>query len=139
MTTPNTAGLPELISQWRRYTEGNYDDAANARARCADELESALARQEPWGWGVVGTRHIFFGEYAQQDAEREAKHCGGSARAFALYAAPAPERPAVDLEQLRALIASAARLFDIGLPGRCRKKLDDALALIDGQKERSNG
>lgn len=34
----------ELVEKWRRYADGNFDDAANARSRCADELEAALGQ-----------------------------------------------------------------------------------------------
>lgn len=40
----------------------------------------------PYAWTVTGTAQMFFGDYAQHDAEQEAKHIGGTARAFPLFA-----------------------------------------------------
>ena len=44
----------------------------------------------PYAWTVTGTAQMFFGDYAQHDAEQEAKHIGGTARAFPLFLAPQP-------------------------------------------------
>ena len=44
----------------------------------------------PYAWTVNGTAQMFFGDYAQHDAEQEAEHIGGTARAFPLFAAPKP-------------------------------------------------
>ena len=41
-------------------------------------------------WSVTGTAQMFFGDYAQHDAEQEAKHIGGTALAFPLFLAPQP-------------------------------------------------
>ena len=43
---------------------------------------------EPYCWMVTGTSTPFYGEFAQVDAMREAKHCGGTAKSFPLYARP---------------------------------------------------
>lgn len=43
-----------------------------------------------YAWTVTGTAQMFFGDYAQHDAEQEAKHIGGTARAFPLFLAPKP-------------------------------------------------
>ena len=42
----------------------------------------------PYAWTVTGTAQMFFGDYAQHDAEDVAKRCGGTARAFPLFLAP---------------------------------------------------
>ena len=42
---------------------------------------------EPWGWAVNST--LFRGEFAEADAKDEAKRCGGTTRAVALYTRPA--------------------------------------------------
>ena len=54
MTAP-TAALNKLVAKWRRYAEGNFDDAANARSRCAGELEQALAALPASGWRPIET------------------------------------------------------------------------------------
>lgn len=46
---------------------------------------------EPWGWAVNST--LFRGEFAEADAKAEAKRCGGTTRAVALYDRPAPGVP----------------------------------------------
>ena len=38
-----TSKLVGLVEKWRRWAADNYDDAANARSSCADELEAALS------------------------------------------------------------------------------------------------
>lgn len=44
------------------------------------------AAKKVWGWTVTGTRHVFFGEFAEQDARAEAKRIGGTkTHAFPLY------------------------------------------------------
>ena len=43
------------------------------------------AVQEPYAWTVSGTRRMWFGKYAENDARIEAKHCGGSCEAYPLY------------------------------------------------------
>ena len=44
------------------------------------------AKPTAYAWTVIGTAQMFFGDYAQPDAEQEAKHIGGTARAFPLFA-----------------------------------------------------
>ena len=34
--------LEALVAKWRRYSDGNFDDAANARSSCADLLERLI-------------------------------------------------------------------------------------------------
>ena len=34
--------LEALVEKWRRYSDGNFDDAANARSSCADLLERLI-------------------------------------------------------------------------------------------------
>lgn len=43
---------------------------------------------EPFCWMVTGCNTKFYGEFAQQESEQEAKHCGGTSKAFPLYTAP---------------------------------------------------
>lgn len=55
----------------------------------------------------------------------------------AWQAALAPRQPVgahgIDLGPIRVLLQSAAMFYDRGLKGRCRGRIDDALALIDGR------
>lgn len=46
---------------------------------------------EAWGWAVNST--LFRGEFAEDDAKAEAKRCGGTTSAVALYTRPAPGVP----------------------------------------------
>jgi len=41
---------------------------------------------EPYGWAVTGCHSLYRGEWAEATARGEAKRCGGTARAVALYA-----------------------------------------------------
>lgn len=41
-------GLEELLAKWRRQTDGNFSDRANAMSRCADELEEAMKNEPRW-------------------------------------------------------------------------------------------
>lgn len=58
--------------------------------RLKDALRAALEQPavEPYGWHVTGSNELLRGEYAQSDAESDAKRYGGTARAVALYTAP---------------------------------------------------
>ena len=40
--------LEELLAKWRRQTDGNFSDRANAMSRCADELEEAMKNEPRW-------------------------------------------------------------------------------------------
>ena len=58
-----------------------------------------------YAWTVNGTAQMFFGDYAQHDAEQEAKHIGGTARAFPLFAGePAPQPPVKAAQQVNTTI-----------------------------------
>lgn len=48
---------------------------------------------EPYGWAVTGCHSLYRGEWAEATARGEAKRCGGTARAVALYTRPAPGVP----------------------------------------------
>ena len=65
-----------------------------------DEME----KQEPVAWIVAPSSRPFWGKYARQDAESEARRCGGTAKAEPIYlspgAQPAPSVPDL-LESLR--------------------------------------
>jgi hypothetical protein len=55
-----------------------------------DRLHAAItAAGEPYAWAVSGMSRPFFGKDAEADAQAEARRCGGTARAFPLYLAPA--------------------------------------------------
>lgn len=47
-----------------------------------------MARNGQVCWIVPPSTRVFCGEFAQHDAEQEANHCGGTAKAIPLYAAP---------------------------------------------------
>ena len=51
----------------------------------------------------------------------------------------APPAQGIDLGQFRVLLQSAAMFYDRGLKGRCRGRIDDALALIDSQLDAAPG
>lgn len=55
------------------------------------ELTKAAPQGEPYGWAVTGSHSLYRGEWAESTARAEAKRCGGTARAFPLYTAPAPQ------------------------------------------------
>ena len=44
---------------------------------------------QPVAWCVTGTRRL----YNQYEAEQEAQHCGGSTRAYPVYAEPFTAQP----------------------------------------------
>lgn len=120
--------VPELIAQWRKYADLRALDGGPPSQgmrvgirRCADELEAALARQEP-----VGHLHSN-GEFC---AERLPST---SEWPISLYAAPVAERPAVDLEQLTrwAELCEKGHGSDV-VAGEIR-------LVIDSHKENSNG
>ena len=48
------------------------------------------AQAVPVAWHVPPMTRMYFGEYAQIDAESEAKRVGGTAKAIPLYTHPAP-------------------------------------------------
>ena len=52
-----------------------------------DDLREKLKQQKytPFAWAVSGVSRMFIGEYAEADAHAEAKRCGGTCEAFALY------------------------------------------------------
>lgn len=58
---------------------------------------------EPYGWHVTGSNELLRGEYAQSDAESDAKRYGGTARAVALYTAPQAQQPAVERDPWKGL------------------------------------
>lgn len=81
----------------------------------------------PYGWSVSGTGRVYFGEHAEQDAQQEAKQCGGACKAFALYAAPEAAKD----EEIAALKSQKPELVYIDALGRGRYKLaecDDGVA-----------
>ena len=69
-------------------------------------LVEAIAQptQEPNAWRVSGTNRL----YDQHEAQQEARRCGGSARAYPVYAEPKPVEPAND--KLLQIIAAAYQI-----------------------------
>jgi hypothetical protein len=80
---------PASIAQ---LADGTYMDKDCKCSAAITALRAALAASDtpakPYAWAVTGLRSMYFGEFAEVDAKREAKHCGGTARAFPLYTAP---------------------------------------------------
>lgn len=54
------------------------------------EPKQEPAQAVPYAWHVPPMSRMYFGEYAQLDAEAEAKRVGGTAKAIPLYTHPAP-------------------------------------------------
>jgi hypothetical protein len=46
------------------------------------------SQQEPLAWWVTGSSLLHFGNFAEEDAQAEARHCGGDALAFPVYKHP---------------------------------------------------
>lgn len=61
----------------------------------------------PYAWTVTGNAQMFFGDYAQHDAEYAAKCCGGTARAFPLFVAQ--QTPAKDHVEQRKVFEAWVR------------------------------
>ena len=59
-----------------------------------------MTPQTPYGWMIQGSTSVWFGEYAELDANAEAMRCGGTCTAFAIYiepvAVPAKREPLSD-------------------------------------------
>ena len=109
-----------------------------------ESLSTPVSNQErvaqPVAWCVTGTRRL----YSQYEAEQEAQHCGGSTRAYPVYAEPAiaqPEQPAIQVQgepvALLALLKEIRPMADYGRVGtrdvdqaRYQKALDAAIALL---------
>ena len=95
-----------------RYTEAQMrlywcDGAGYAMAR-TQEREAPVV--EPYAWAVTGLAMPYYGEHAEHHAKLDAKRCGGTARAFPLYTAPAQtdvQRNAADLRRWTLLLTSA--------------------------------
>ena len=45
-------------------------------------------KQKPVAWAVTACSRMFMGEFAEFDAKDEARRCGGTCVAYALYSAP---------------------------------------------------
>ena len=61
------------------------------QAKRIAELEAlieASKKQEAVAWAVTACSKMFKGEFAEFDAKAEARHCGGTCVAYALYKAP---------------------------------------------------
>lgn len=53
-------------------------------------------QSKTFGWVVSGCNTLYRGEFAEYDANEEAAHCGGTAKAIPLYTAqdiPTKEKP----------------------------------------------
>lgn len=66
---------------------------------CLANAKQEQAQAVPYAWHVPPMTRMYFGEYAQLDAESEAKRVGGTAKAIPLYTAP----PAIDDETRKPL------------------------------------
>ena len=66
---------------------GDWSDKM-AMLNLAAIIASVPVDIEPYCWMVTGASTPFYGEFAQVDAMREAKHCGGTAKSFPLYTRP---------------------------------------------------
>ena len=98
---------------WRISYQSSEQAARAAYAECvrlSARLEAAekerddlrakieeMEKQEPVAWIVAPSSRPFWGKYARQDAESEARRCGGTAKAEPIYlspgAQPAPSIP----------------------------------------------
>lgn len=71
-----------------------YDECCATNCEPADRMDKVsvyfvakIPKPEPYCWTVTGSGP-FYGEFAESDAKREAKHCGGTTEAFPLYREP---------------------------------------------------
>ena len=106
-------------------------------------IASVVVEDEPYCWMVTGSSVPFYGEFSQIDADLEAKHCGGTAKAFPLYTAPqAPEgvesvvsNETVNVKLLE--VAKRARKFAFSYAphGGLLSELDEAIAAAEQQEQ----
>jgi hypothetical protein len=96
------------------YSKPGRCDCCGSQGDCAtsceargiiESLRAALAQPdaEPYGWKVEAVSRLYMGRHAELDAKAEAAHCGGTCKAFPLYAAPQPapvERKPLTDEQI---------------------------------------
>ena len=61
--------------------------------------------QEPHGWLIQGSNHLYRGEYAEIDSKSDAQRIGGTCHAYSLYTKP---QPVADL-QIRLDLMTAER------------------------------
>ncbi|WP_294636584.1 hypothetical protein [uncultured Aquabacterium sp.] len=110
---------------------GDCHAAALRFARAVLALAAPAPQGEPYGWAVTGCHSLYRGEWAESTAKAEARRCGGTARAFPLYTAPAPAVPMseVDLQDDDAL-RFAQRVLESDAPESDRKAARDMLVAI---------
>ena len=77
-----TPATPEDMKVYDGIAAGYFADAQQATPEPVGEA---------WGWAVNSM--LFRGEFAEDDAKAEAKRCGGTTSAVALYDHPAPGVP----------------------------------------------
>ena len=60
-------------------------DMLEADVSLINEGNKAKQVAVPYGWMIQGSSQVWFGEYAELDANAEAMRCGGTCIAFAIY------------------------------------------------------
>lgn len=102
MTAPSLREAAKLaLEALETYSKPGRCDCCGSQGDCAtsceargiiESLRAALAQPdaEPYGWKVEAVSRLYMGRHAELDAKAEAAHCGGTCKAFPLYAAPQP-------------------------------------------------
>jgi len=62
-----------------------------------------------FAWAITGSGRLWYGEYAEEDAKREAAHVGGDCQAFPVYRDAQPAAPAgAEIARLREALTRTA-------------------------------
>ena len=115
---------------WRISYQSSEQSARAAYAECVrlsarleaaekerDDLRAkveAMEKQEPVAWIVAPSSRPFWGEYARQDAESEARRCGGTAKAEPIYLSPGAQPAPSVLDLLESLRCACNYIDKLG-------------------------
>lgn len=109
MNTPLQKAAQAVINRWDSPSWKDQPHTGEYIAELRKALDDELVQSvEPYGWMVSGTPTVMRGSMAQAIQEQEAKHIGGTCKAYPVYTSPqqAKRVPMTDMEIYTALAST---------------------------------